>query len=137
MAIFNNNQPKLRGLNEHGCSGIKYMAPNVNVGLGQIQAWDTIRGAKLWERIIFLDRFDAFYEDQDNFIIAIEIENARLVVTDRRGGEYYLDRESGKTLEPISNVVIVTAYVGVSCAAIVVFMFLRRWNHGRTRRQPL
>ena len=71
--------------------GITYTAPHD--AMGCVIATDAKTGTKLWEKKIYLIKYDSELERdvQDCFISKLEIKDGNLRVTNERGGEFELD----------------------------------------------
>ena len=71
--------------------GIKFVVPNTVKEMGYVQAWDVETGKKVWEKKVFSVIKIPFFFEEDVFIIALSIEDGKLVVANEHGREYKID----------------------------------------------
>ena len=73
--------------------GIRYVAPNRNGRIAEVEAWEIRTGKKLWTVTVFKNRIMPWLEEdvQWVFIKKLEAADGRLVVTDERGKSHFVD----------------------------------------------
>ena len=84
--------------------GIRYLAPNDDGRRGYIEAWNVGTNKKLWELTIFTNVIDPNLEEdvQWVFIMALTIQDGRLMVTSERGKTYHVDVNTKAITQPDS-----------------------------------
>ena len=79
-------------------NGVKYSAPNTDGRRGVVEACDDQTGKMIWKAVVYTVKIDPNLEEdvQWVFITTLEVDGDSLRVTNEKGVQYLLDRETGK-----------------------------------------
>lgn len=107
--------------------GVRYEAPNRNGRVAYLEAWDEATGKQIWRTAVFKNWINPFLEEdvQWVYIKSLQIAEGRVLVTDERGRQHYVDAKTGR--RPAS---------ALTWAALILVLSLAFWiAHRRLRRK--
>lgn len=112
-------------------NGVEYRAPLDVEHMGRVQAFEVQSGRKLWETKVYHVWFNPLLEAdvQWVFIKRLQVQNAKLLVTNESGKTYRLDPKTGK-VEDLVRVWFPWLLAG--CLLVVAAFFVWVWK-GRSQ----